>query len=107
MPRIIVDDFGISNGEESIIVNQENNMRARALMNDKTNIMYVAAYLRYIQDIWKNKYPQISGKSDILGTLYNIGEYGKNGVNSNPQSNDFGKTVKKNYGKMQGLLGLK
>ncbi len=79
MPRIIVDDFGISNGEESIIVNQENNMRARALMNDKTNIMYVAAYLRYIQDIWKNKYPQISGKSDILGTLYNIGEYGKNG----------------------------
>lgn len=54
-------------------------MRARALMNDKTNIMYVAAYLRYIQDIWKNKYPQISGKSDILGTLYNIGEYGKNG----------------------------
>ena len=58
-------------------------------------------------DIWKNKYPQISGKSDILGTLYNIGEYGKNGVNSNPQSNDFGKTVKKNYGKMQGLLGLK
>lgn len=100
MPRIIVDDFGISNGEESIIVNQENNMRARALMNDKTNIMYVAAYLRYIQDIWKNKYPQISGKSDILGTLYNIGEYGKNGVNSNPQSNDFGKTVKKNYGKM-------
>ena len=31
----------------------------------------------------------------------------KMGVNSNQQSNDFGKTVKKNYGKMQGLLGLK
>ena len=76
-------------------------------MNDGINIMYVAAYLSYIQDIWKNVYPQISGKSDILGTLYNIGEYGNNGVNSNPQSNAFGKTVKINYDKMQELLGLK
>ena len=107
MPKITVDEFVISNGEESIIDNQENNMRARALMNDGINIMYVAAYLSYIQDIWKNVYPQISGKSDILGTLYNIGEYGNNGVNSNPQSNAFGKTVKINYDKMQELLGLK
>lgn len=94
-------------GGDAIMIDVEASLRANALMDDETNIMYVAAYLSYIQDLWKDEYPEIDGKSDILGTLYNIGEYGSSGINSTPQSNSFGDTVKENYYKMQKLLGVK
>ena len=66
------------------------------LLDDKTNIRY-AAYLSMIQDMWKESYPNIAGRTAILATLYNIGEYGDHGINSNPTSNPFGDFAKENY----------
>lgn len=69
---------------------------AKRLENDKTNITYVAAYLRYWVDDWKSIYPKIGKKPAILGTLYNLGDNAK-GANPNPKPNKFGKYVKKKY----------
>lgn len=80
---------------------------AMKLQNDKTNIRYAAAYLSYIQDLWKSEYPEIDGRTAILATLYNIGENGgKRGINSTPQSTPFGDFAKENYYYMKHLLGL-
>lgn len=49
-------------------------------------------------------YPQIDGYSDILGTLYNLGDRA-NPPNTNPKPNPFGENVKKEYHYMQKLLG--
>lgn len=110
VPKIETDTKHILRGNaaggEPTMIDLESSLRCAALMNDTTNIQYVAAYLKYIQNLWINKYPEIDGKSDILGTLYNIGEYGSNGVNSSPSANPFGQTVKDNYQKMQELLGI-
>ena len=76
------------------------------LLSESENVNYVAAYLQLIQALWRNTYPDIDGKSDILGTLYNIGEEGSHGINSNPQSTPFGRNVKKEYHYMRQLLGL-
>lgn len=67
---------------------------AKRLENDKINIIYVAAYLRYWVDKWKWQYPQIGRKPAILGTLYNLGENAK-APNPTPKANSFGKYVKK------------
>jgi hypothetical protein len=59
-----------------------------------------------IQDEWKNAYPEIGGRTAILATLYNIGENGTSGPNSNPGSNSFGDFAKGNYYYMRSLLRL-
>ena len=79
---------------------------SKRLSNDEQCIEYVAAYLKLIQDLWREEYPIIDGKTDILATLYNNGEYGSKGINSNPEPNDFGDFAKKNYYYMRYLLGL-
>ncbi len=81
---------------------------AKRLSNDEQCIEYVAAYLKLIQDLWRETYPIIDGKTDILATLYNLNEYGseEKGINSNPEPNDFGDFAKKNYYYMRYLLGL-
>jgi len=78
---------------------------ADKLMDNEKNIFYVAAYLKYWQDKWADVYPEIAGRSAILGTLYNLGDRA-NAPNPNPNSNPFGDIVKKNYHCMQELLGL-
>ena len=45
---------------------------ADKLCNDYHNVRYIAAYLKYHQDTWRNVY-DISGRIDILTTLFNIG----------------------------------
>ena len=80
---------------------------AYKLKINSINIRYAAAYCGLIQDLWRKKYPNISGDTAVLATLYNIGEFGKNGINSNPKSNDFGKFAKSYYKKMRKLLGYK
>ena len=47
--------------------------RAKRLDNDYENIMYVAAYLSQFVDQWKEEFPEISVRPDILGTLFNLG----------------------------------
>ena len=49
--------------------------REKRLENDRVNIMYVAAYIRYFQDIWKDQFPSIANRPDILGTLYKCFRY--------------------------------
>ncbi|HHV99252.1 MAG TPA: RHS repeat-associated core domain-containing protein [Clostridiaceae bacterium] len=78
---------------------------ADKLMDNKTNIRYVAAYLAYWQDIWKDTYPEIGERTDILATLYNLGVFA-NEPNSNPESNPFGNFAKENYKHIKSLLGI-
>ena len=78
---------------------------AYRLTVESENVNYVAAYLAYWQERWKNAYSQIDGKTDILATLFNQGE--RNEPHSNPKANKFGKAAKKEYAHMQELLGLK
>ena len=78
---------------------------AHRLTVESENINYVAAYLRYFQDRWKDVYPEIDGKTDILATLYNLGK-NANPPNSNPQPIKFGVDAKKEYYYMRELLGL-
>ena len=80
---------------------------SKRLENEKQCVEFVAAYLQLIQDLWREAYPIIDGKSDILATLYNIGERGgEKGIHSNPESNEFGDFAKNNYYYMQYLLGI-
>lgn len=44
------------------------------LMWSSINIVYVAAYLKYMQDVWRKNYEKIASSPDILGTLYNTGK---------------------------------
>ena len=87
------------------VISRESNIYTN-LTDDKTNIRYAAAYLAYIQDLWKSSYPEIDGRTAILATLYNIGEAGSIGVHKNPKSNSFGDYAKDNYHYMKELLGL-
>ncbi len=67
------------------------------LVNDRTNILYAAAYLHLMQTRWKNAGFLIDGRPDILGTLYSTGLYNNDGTerqpNPNPRANDFGNKV--------------
>ncbi len=90
------------------VVNNRRKGITLKLQDDKTNIRYAAAYLKYITDLWKPVYPEIDGRTAIMATLYNIGEYGtrEKGINASPESNDFGDYAKYNYYKAMGLLGI-
>ncbi|PWL44980.1 MAG: hypothetical protein DBY45_04840 [Clostridiales bacterium] len=77
--------------------------RAKRLDNDYENIMYVAAYLSQFVDQWKEEFPEISVRPDILGTLFNLGY---RTPNPNPSPNSFGSTVGENYQYMRELLEL-
>lgn len=77
--------------------------RAKRLDNDYENIMYVAAYLSQFIDQWKEEFPEISVRPDILGTLFNLGY---RPPNPDPSPNSFGSTVDENYEYMRDLLGL-
>ena len=76
-------------------VNEDSKMRGLRLEDDKWNIQYVAAYIKCLQDIWSEDYPEISADTAILGALYNLGH---NKIpHDSPQSNWFGDYVNKYY----------
>ena len=74
------------------------------LLNDKSNIRYVAAYLKYFQDRWVEEYPTISIDVGVLATLYNQGE--KNPPHKNPKPNEFGYFAQKKYFHVKQIIGL-
>lgn len=106
MPKILAKDGGWNIPGIGFVHGTETMARAKALEIPAISIMYAAADLAYIQDIWREAYPEIDGRTAIMATLYNIGEYGANGPHSKPQSTYFGDFAKENYYYMQKLLGL-
>ncbi len=77
----------------------------KKLQDDKTNIVYVAAYIKYLQDLWRQKFPAIGDRPDILGSVYNLG-HEKVAPHSKPKPNPFGDYVLENYDTMGYLLGI-
>lgn len=102
----IVIDLWYAPGVGYVDASNRDEAIAIRLTSESESINYAAAYLSYIQNLWKDAYPEIDGRSAILGTLYNIGEYGSRGINSNPESTPFGENVKSEYNYMWELLGL-
>ena len=100
-----VNTYWNAPGVGEVWANSREEAIAYRLTSEGENINYVAAYLKYWQDVWKSTYPEIDGKSDILGTLYNLGDRAK-APNKNPKPNSFGENVKKEYYYMRKLLGL-
>lgn len=80
-------------------------MRILRLQDPVWNIKYVAAYLHYLQNLRKGKFPTITSRPDILATCYNIGRDKEEHVHSNPQPNDYGRDVEKIYPRMKQLMG--
>jgi hypothetical protein len=79
--------------------------REMRLEDNRQNILYVAAYLKYFQDAWADQYPAIANDPAILGTLYNRG-YIETSPHPTPQFNPFGSFVDENYNYMGELLGI-
>ena len=78
-----------------VMPDYETMFRYISLKNDKTNIEYVAAYIKYFEDTWSEEFPKISESPDILGTLYNIGHHRE--PHSNPVPTLFGKRAEYFY----------
>lgn len=77
---------------------------AKRLTVESENVNYVAAYLKYFQDRWKDVYPEIDGRTAILATLFNQDEVRP--PHANPVPSPFGEDAKKEYDYMRQLLGL-
>ena len=67
------------------------------LMDDSSNVLYAAAYLRIMQTRWAKAGFPIDHRPDILGTLYSTGLFHAGGIerqpNPRPKPNDFGRRV--------------
>lgn len=86
------------------VVGNRNKAIAYRLTVESENVNYVAAYLAYWQDRWKEKCPGIDGSTAALATLFNQGE--RRPPHPNPVPNQFGVDAKKEYYYMRQLLGL-
>lgn len=100
-------------------VNTGDNKRLiNRLSDDEINIVYAAAYLRYMLDEWEPLAPQVSSP-ELLGSLYNLGHIDQGdgplgyifGIGNkprlphdNPKPNPFGNSVKEQYNRMGELL---
>lgn len=100
---VVIKNHYIFNVYVLKVGNSNSDVYDRLIWND-INIIYVTAYLKYMQDVWKKDYKKIASSPDILGTLYNIG---KTESHSNPKANSFGKYVKKVQERMKKYLGVK
>jgi len=76
--------------------------RGVRLADDSWNIRYAAAYIRALQDIWVDEFPEISKRPDILGSLYNLGHEKK--PHGSPKPNWFGEYVGDVYYVMEDAL---
>ena len=78
--------------------------RSKKLKDDATNIKYVAAYIKLIQNTWEKEYPAIVNDPKIVWTLYNTGYLGKNGPHSKPKGGALSDYAMKSYEEMGCLL---
>ena len=77
--------------------------RCDRLTHNRTNIFYAGGYLRYIINLWKTEFPAINYRTDILATVYNLGER-QTTPNPTPKANSFGNFANENYELMRYLL---
>ncbi|MDP4117003.1 MAG: hypothetical protein Q8903_12760, partial [Bacteroidota bacterium] len=76
------------------------------LNDDRTNILYAAAYIRIILSLWSKSGFPLNNRPDIVGTLYSAGIFDATGEerppNNNPKPNNFGMVAKLfyKYGKL-------
>lgn len=71
------------------------------------NLRYVAAKIHFSIEHWKRAGYNIGERHDIVGTLYNIEEVDDaKEPRSNPEPNDFGIGVEKNYNNVKKMLGI-
>jgi hypothetical protein len=66
------------------------------LMDDRTNLLYAAAYMKIIQSYWKNKGFAIDDRVDIIATIFSYGVFSRSTgeplkPNADPKSNWFGR----------------
>lgn len=62
----------------------------------------VSAYIKALEDLWIDEFPEITSSPDILGSLYNLGHEKK--PHSNPKPNWFGEYVEDCYYIMEEAL---
>ena len=84
------------------IYGTETMARYQRLLNDASNVFYVAAYIKCLEDLWVEEYPEISTSSDILGSLYNLGH--EKVPHDDPRPNWFGEAVEFFYDLMEETL---
>ncbi len=81
--------------------------RVERLKDPLFNIRYVAAKVHFDATYWKEAGFDLSGRHDILGTLYNTQDIAHPLTpHANPGANEFGKGVGENYERVRALLGL-
>lgn len=82
----------------------------RSLLDDAVSCRLVAAYCRYIINLWKPVYPQAENTNidqngaRLLGTLYSLEATGTWGVNDNPIFNNRGEAIVSSMPKIRQLI---
>lgn len=99
----VMRDVWYAPGYGNVVGSREDAI-AKRLTVDSESIGYVAAYLAYWQDRWKDEYPTIDGSTAVLATLYNQGE--TRPPHPNPEPTQFGEDAKASYHYMRELLEL-
>jgi len=91
VPAISFKKLNVSFSGFLIAESSENVARYLCLLNDSTNVFYVAAYIKCLEDIWSEDYPEIPSTPNILGSLYNLGHEEES--HENPEPSPFGTEV--------------
>ncbi len=102
----MIKDNGYSEGlTNSRFLDLGTKARYARLNDNKISALYAAAYIKYFQDLWSDKYPDIADHPEILATLYNKGHENTE-PHKDPKTNPFGDYVAKNYDLMGDLLDV-
>ena len=77
------------------------------LEDDRTNLLYAAAYMRIIQSYWESRGYSIDDRVDIIATIFSYGMFSRQTgeplkPNSDPKPNKFGKEALDVYLLMNG-----
>ena len=73
-----------------------------SLISIASMFIYVAAYIKALEDLWVNEFPDIGNRPDILGSLYNLGH--EKTPHNDPQANWFGEETDYFYDLMDEML---
>ena len=95
VPKTTAEEAGWNIPLIGFVHGTETMAREKRLEDDEWNVRYVAAYIKSLEDLWSDEYPDIVNRPDILGSLYNLGHHKV--PHGNPEPNWFGDEVKNFY----------